>query len=204
VAEFHLSSTPEGEDRDRRDGGTRGAGGRPFRPTHLMERVSRVLEDSAAWFGQQHPGRRRGQGVGDHLRHRAAVSDGYVATDPGDRGARLDRSLKPSATSGRCTCRATAAEVQTVSPSPCGRWPTRTPRRRGAPSGPRELPGHPVGAIDHCGEPATSGPHPPLESLHRTHLARWRPDPRQGRGGRLTAPTDRLTSGWCIFLGTAA
>ena len=67
-----------------------------FRPTHLMERVSRWLEDQA----EPATGReveRTVDGRGVHLREalRALVGEGYVAVEEGPRGAKLHRSARP-------------------------------------------------------------------------------------------------------------
>jgi hypothetical protein len=90
AAELHLSAegiatlvAPEG------------ATGGPFRPTCLMERVSRLLEDGAALLGNSIRAGVKGKGAAITYAVELLVSEGYVGTEPGERGARLHRSLKP-------------------------------------------------------------------------------------------------------------
>ena len=73
---------------------------KPFRPTVLMERVSRVLEAAVAPLSAR--------GVRSLVQGKATmvdtaleilVAEGYVARDDGKRGAALHRSMKPFGTS---------------------------------------------------------------------------------------------------------
>ena len=78
-----------------------GASGDHWQPTHLMEKVSR-------WLEEQDAPRSRNQvenaGLGksrDHVRQAmdALTTEGYVNESPGPRGARMLTSVKPYRTS---------------------------------------------------------------------------------------------------------
>lgn len=70
-----------------RDGG--------FRPTHLMERISKAIEQTPGLTAKALRGAVSGRGTSVDLAIELLVAEGWVRVDPGSRGAKLHHSERP-------------------------------------------------------------------------------------------------------------
>jgi hypothetical protein len=96
IALFELQSWPDGNITARLTPPEAADRDKPFRPTVLMERVSKTLEAAAAPLSLRAV---RGQTTGKAEMVAVAlellVAEGYVKTEPGERGSSLHRSVIP-------------------------------------------------------------------------------------------------------------
>lgn len=96
IADLHLRSEPDGSVIAELHPPDQPAPGEPWRPTYLMEQVSRLLETTTTPLtGRDITDRIKSKAANTRAAITALINDGYITVEPGPHRAQLHSSTKP-------------------------------------------------------------------------------------------------------------